>query len=167
MTSRVEAAARGYTELAASLATRWRDHLDAIQKDVEQPTYTANQAVADLVSTAAVAVDSWLLLAWEAVDAAAILTADRPEASYVRTDEFHTTVAGATLTVIEPFVNIRKTDELRPEVIRCEPAGLAPGQTAFRLSADVTLRRSGIYSGRVRAVGPGGTQVLQLEISVP
>jgi hypothetical protein len=167
MTGRVEAAARGYTELAASLAERWRDHLDAIQAQVEQPSYTANQAVADLASTAAVAVDSWLLLAWEAVDAAAILTAERPEASFVRSEEFHTSIPGATLTVIEPFVNVRKTDELRPGVIRCEPAELAPGQTAFRLSADVTLRRSGIYSGRVRAAGPGGTEVRRLEISVP
>jgi hypothetical protein len=166
MSGQLEAAVQGYFELATSLAERWRKHLDEVQARVDKKDYTANQAVADFTQTAALAAESWTLLAAEAVDAVTTLAAVRSDRDIVKSDEFSTTIPGARLTVDGPLVNVQKTDELRPDVVSCEPDQLQAGQTKFRVVADAALHDHGLYKGRVRAEAGGASEYVDVKVLV-
>ena len=157
---------QGYFELATSLAERWRQHLDEVQARVDKKDYNANQAVADFTQTAALAAESWTLLAAEAVDAVTTLAAVRPEQDIVESKEFSTSIPGARLTVDGPLVNVQKTDELRPDVVWCEPDQLPAGKTDFRVCADAVLHDHGLYKGRVRAEVGSASEHVDVELLV-
>lgn len=167
MSGQLEAAVQGYFELATSLAERWRNHLDEVQGRVEKDGYTADQAVADFTQTAALAAECWTLLAAEAVDAVTTIAAPRSEHDFVESKPFTTNIPEASLTVEGPLVNVQKTDELRPDVVRCEPNPLPAGQkNEFRVIADAVLRDHGLYKGRVRAEAGGASEYVDVEVVV-
>lgn len=156
----------GYTDLASLLLERWSAHASKVADKLDAGTYDVDGVVADLTTTAALSAESGFLLASEALDAIAILTGRQRQPHIVDSVPFHTNSPGATLALADPLANGHKSDSLPTSVISIVPSALAANATEFRLRANATGRRSGIYAGLVNATTPGGVEPVRVWIIV-
>jgi hypothetical protein len=156
-----------YTELGTWLVQRWSAHASKVATRLDAGDYDADSAAADLAACASLAAESWARVAWEAIDAAAILTGQEYEPEVIDSDPFSSPIPGATLTLQGPLVGAFG-NELPTDVIEIIPSQLGPNATQFRLRADATGHPGGTYLGRVVASKPGradaGVRVL---VTVP
>jgi hypothetical protein len=161
MTGPVSDVVDGYGLLGKSLVERWNAHASAVATRLDAGTYDAEHAAADLARC--VALDgSGFLLASEALEAVAILSARRgPVIRY--SYPFQSPVAGAALSLAGPLTNILASDTLT--MVTIEPARLGPNDTQFRLRANATGRRAGLYTGAVQAAG--AAEPIPVRIVVP
>lgn len=141
---------KGYTTLASSLLERWSTHASAVASKVDAGTYDAASAAADLGTWAALATESGVLLASEALDAAAILAGVEGEPNLVSSQPFYAP-AGAALKLAGPLSTGDGEDELPAGVVTIQPAQLGPTDTRFTLTADATGHRGATYVGIVQA----------------
>lgn len=153
-------------ELASSLLERWTEHASMVATKLDAGAYDADDAVADIAATASLATESWVLLAAEALDAAAGLAGRRPKRNLVHSTSFSTSLAGATLALDAPLVSGFGA-RLPVGVVSLVPAELEPGETDFALSADATGHRSGTYVGTVEASASGQVEPVRVWIIVP
>jgi hypothetical protein len=162
MTGPVSDAVDGYALLGKSLVERWNAHASAVAARLDAGTYDADHAVADLAKCVVLAYESGFLLASEALDAVAVLSARRgPVIRY--SYPFQSPVAGAALSLAGPLTNILASDTLT--IVTIDPAQLGPDDTKFRLRANATGRRAGLYTGAVQA--SGAAEPIPVHIVVP
>jgi hypothetical protein len=160
-------AVRDYSALASSLLEHWSEHASSVASKLDEGTYDADTAAADLAVTATLAAESGLRLAFGALDALATLTGRQCEPHVVRSDAFDTKLSGATLELVGPLVNGLGSDSLPASVIQIEPSVLDPLETEFRLRTDATGRRAGAYAGAVEASTAGQSESVPVWIIVP
>jgi hypothetical protein len=156
----------GYATLGSLLVDRWREQAATVAKKLDDGTYDANGAVADMAKAAALVAESGFLLASEALDAAAILTGRQAGPHIVLSEQFTSPVPGAQLSVAAPLTNLHGSDSLSAIKILPKPK-LDPGITQFQLQADATGHRAGTYMGEVVASGAGPPLKAQVWIIVP
>jgi hypothetical protein len=155
---------RGYSELGTWLLQRWSAHASQVATKLDAGKYDADSAAADLAKTASLAAESWLVIAAEALDAAATLAAGPSGPYIVESEPFHTKLPGSSLRVAGPLANGFASDALA--IVEPEPSQLYAGETEFHLRADATRRRAGTYRGKVVASGPGGTESVPVWVIV-
>jgi hypothetical protein len=145
--------AAGLAGLASSLVDRWSDRVATVAANIDDGTYTADDAAGDLAATTSLAVQSGLLLASGALDAIAILAPRRPVDA--RTPVLESPLAGAVLTIEAAFVNLDGSGALFPSQITIDPGQLGPHEVEFQLSAPAQGCEPGLYVGNVTAtLGP-------------
>lgn len=144
-----------YTELATLLIDRWSDHASKVASKLDQRSYNADSAVADVAACVTLATESGFLLASEALDAIAILTGREYQPVIVDSDPFSSPVPGAKLRLAGALVDGFGAG-LPTEFIAIIPPELGPNATKFSLRADATGRPAGTYVGKVVASRPGG-----------
>jgi hypothetical protein len=157
---------KDYAELASTLLERWTEHASKVASKLDDGTYDADGAVADLVTTASLATESGFMLAAQVLDAAALLSGSQHKRHVVATTPFASSLAGATLALAGPLVSGHGA-QLPVHVITLEPSQLEPGETEFSLSADATSCRGGTYVGAVEASASGKVERILVWIIVP
>jgi hypothetical protein len=155
-----------YADLGRDLLDRWTDRVGKVAGKIDDGTYDADSAAADLAATVCLAAETGFELAAEVIDAIAILAGpyqQGPVCSIV----FHSPVAGAPLALTGPLVN-GFGDVLPVGSVTFQPAQPAAGDTAFRVCADALGRPAGAYRGTVEARPPGAAaQPVPVWIAVP
>jgi hypothetical protein len=143
---------KGYIKLASWLVDRWSGHASSIASKLDDGTYDAKSAGADLGQCAALATESGILIASEALDALAICTGRQYQRHIVESPyPFTSPMNGATLTLAGPLTVGPGWGSLAAEV---RPAKLDPEANKFKLWADATGCRAGTYVGMVVASRP-------------
>jgi hypothetical protein len=138
-----------FAELASSLVDRWSGRLATFAANVDDGTYTADEAAGDLAATTTLAVETGLQLVSGVMDAIAILAPHGPvDAS---TPVLESPLAGAMLTIDAPFVNLDGSGSLFPSQITVQPRQLGPHEVAFQLCAPAQICEPGLYVGSVTA----------------
>jgi hypothetical protein len=136
----------GCNKLGTWLVTEWSEQASEVAAKLDDGTYDADSAAADLAKTATLAAESWFLLASEALAAVALLS--RQE-RYIVEDTFDAP-AGARLELAGPLE--AGFEQLLPvTLVSVVPSQLAPTRTAFKLIADATTCAAGTYDGTVLA----------------
>ena len=155
-----------YSGLASSLLTRWSDHASKVATKLDDGSYDADGAAADLAACTMLAVDSSFLLAAEALDALAILKSRLGTPYIVDSETFSTTRPGAKLELTGPLAG--GFGFLLPvDVITLRPAELAPKATTFSLRADASWCPGGTYVGEVKASADAKAEMVDVRITVP
>src|SRR5439155_12409379 len=113
------------------------DRASTVASKLDDGSYDADSAVADLAACATLATESGLLLASEALDALAVLTGRQYAPLIVDSDPFSSPLKGATLEVDGPLVDGFGVG-LPVSVINVIPHTLAPDATEFSLRANAT-----------------------------
>lgn len=138
-----------FAELASSLVDRWSDRVATIATNIDDGHYTADEATGDLAATTSLAVETGLRLVSGALDAIAILAPQQPvDAS---TPVLESPLAGAALSIDDPFVNLDLSGKLFPSQITVQPRQLGPNEIQFQLSAPAQICEPGLYVGFVTA----------------
>jgi hypothetical protein len=163
MQSPLAAFVQDCTKIASSLLDDWSDHASKVASKLDEGTYDADSATADLAVTATLATESGLRLAFGWLDALAVLTGG-PRGPH---QPFPATLPGATLAPAGPFENGHRSDSLPQGVITVHPSVLGPNETEFVLRADATGRRAGVYVGTVRASTAAASEDVTAWIVVP
>ena len=157
---------QGYSELASFLLKRWTEHASKVAERLDDGSYDADSGAADLATSASLTVESWFLLASEALDAAAILSGGQRQPHLVDSVAFWSPLPGAALTLEGPLVNTLDTDQLPAAVVTIRPAQLAAAAADFTLRADATGHHGGTYWGTVRATAPAAQDLVTVWITV-
>jgi hypothetical protein len=119
MTTPLGDAAAELADLASSLVDRWNDRLTTIATNIDDGTYTADDAAGDFAATLSLAVETGLVLASGTFDAIALLTRQAPPTA--ATPRLERPLPGATLSIEAPFVNIEGSGKLFPSQITIVP----------------------------------------------
>lgn len=154
------------TKLASEVLEDWSAHASNVASKLDEGTYDADSAVADLAVTATLATEGGLRLTFGWLDALAVLTG-RPGRHLVTSYPLKTKLLGATLTLAGPFRNGHKTGSLPESAITIEPSALGATESEFILRADATGRPAGAYVGIVTASTPGDSEDVIAVIPVP
>jgi hypothetical protein len=155
-----------YSGLASSLLARWSEHASKVATKLDDGSYDADGAAADLAACTMLAADTGFLLAAEALDAVAILTSRLGKPYIVDSEPFSTTLPGAKLELTGPLLG--GFGFLLPvDVITLRPAELAPKATTFSLRADASGCPGGIYCGEVTATAGVKAEPVDVRITVP
>jgi hypothetical protein len=157
---------QGYSELASFLLKRWTEHASKVAERLDDGSYDADSAAADLATSVSLTVESGFLLASEALDAAAILSGGQRQPHLVDSVAFSSPLPGAALTLEGPLVNSLGTDQLPAEAVMIKPSQLAAAAADFMLRADATGHRGGTYWGTVRATAPAAQDLVTVWIPV-
>lgn len=163
MASPLAEVVQGYSELASFLLKRWTEHASKVAERLEDGSYDADSAAADLAKSMSLTVESGFLLASEALDAAAILSGGQRQPHLVESVAFPSPLPGAALALEGPLVNTLNTDQLPAEVVTIRQAA---GAADFTLCADTTGHHGGTYWGTVRATAPAAQDPVPVWITV-
>jgi hypothetical protein len=166
MTSPLAEVVQGYSELASFLLQRWTVHASKVAARLDDGSYDADSAAADLAKSISLTVESGFLLASEALDSAAILSGGQRKPHMVDSVGFTSPLPGAALTLEGPLVNGLDTDQLPAAVMTIRPAQLAAAAADFALRADATGHDAGTYWGTVRATAPAAQHLVTVWITV-
>lgn len=166
MTSPLAEVVQGYSELASFLLNRWTEHASNVAARLDDGSYDADSAAADVAKSVSLTVESGFLLASEALDAAAILSGGQGRPHLVDSVAFSSPLPGAALTLEGPLVNTLDTDHLPAAVVTIRPPQLAAAAADFALRADATGHHGGTYWGTVRATVPGTQDLVTVWITV-
>jgi|SRR4051794_18675371 hypothetical protein len=157
-----------FAQLASSLVDRWTERLATIATNVDDGSYTADDAAGDLAATTSLAVQSGLQLVSGVIDAIAIVAPHKSvDAS---TPLLESPLAGAALSIEAPFVNLDASGSLFPSQIAIQPRQLGAHEVHFQLSAPAQSCEPGLYVGSVTAtlVVPGSPpQVASIRVLLP
>jgi hypothetical protein len=162
----------GYVQLAQELVGTWEAHGMEVAARLDRGHYDANELTADLAQTARLSARTAFLLAAEAIEAISILTNPALSENIVVSDEYHSALDGAAVTL----TRLLWLDGDDPTKSASRPLGaevlLPPGPavvgagTTFRLQADATGYAHGLYLGEVTISAPLGTEQREVEILV-
>lgn len=166
MASPLAEVVQGYSELASFLLQRWTEHASKVAARLDDGSYDADSAAADLAKSMSLTVESGFLLASEALDAAAILSGDQRQPHLVDSVGFTSPLPGAALSLEGALVNTLDTDHLPAAVVTIRPLQLAAAAADFSLRADATGHRAGTYWGTVRATAPAAEDLAPVWITV-
>jgi hypothetical protein len=140
-----------YVKFASPLLKEWQEHATGVASKLDAGEYNADKLAADLAKCTKLAIETGVGAVMEVLDVMAILTGSQYERI---TDEhvFSTSLPGAALELAGPLISGSGLDQLSPDDIKILPSPqLGPGATEFRLRADVTGHRGGLYTGTVVA----------------
>jgi hypothetical protein len=158
----------GYAKLASMLVERWSDQASKVASKLDEGTYDADSAAADLARAATLATESAVLLANEGLNAAAVLAGRRGQPYVIESRPFAIPRPGARLDLAEPLRNLNRSDELPTSSVSFKPSGtLGPKESEFRLSVQAAGRRGGTYTGEVTASDPQGVAPVRVWITIP
>jgi hypothetical protein len=139
-----------YTELAKYLIRTWRDYGTGVATKLDQRSYTADSAAADLAAAVWLGIQTSARLAWEAVDSVNILTGGLGRPYMLESEEFSTSLPGAALKLKGNLVSGFRR-RLTSSIASVRPDKLQAGETKFRIRVDATGRPAGDYWGKVEA----------------
>ena len=154
-----------YIDLTEWLVNAWGDRASKIAARLDAGNYTADKAVADASSGAALAMQSLARMVATAFDAAAFMTGEQDQAHIVVSPVFSTADGGGlpdsvrTLRLAGPLVADLGRDALPVSVVSIKPPALRTGETTFRLEADATGHQALGYSGKVEVLDDAGDHV--------
>lgn len=153
MSSGMEQAVQGYLDLAKWWLDAWGPHVTEVAERLETGPYTADAGAADLAECARLAAEGALLLANEAFDAAAVVTANGHR-STITSRPFSTTTytvsaPARSLRMEGPLVPVRHQDSFSASQVRIVPSSLSGPHTQFVLEVDPTGHRGDTYRGKV------------------
>jgi hypothetical protein len=157
-----------YAELGKLLVGRWRDYGTRVAGTLDAGKYDADTVVRDLADAYWLAVESGARLGWEAADAANILRGGlKGTSNIIESDDFSTSLPGATLTIPEEFESGFRY-QLPIHAIWTLPPHLGPHETTFKLCTEDKGLRAGTYTGKVVASLPTGQhEVVSVRITIP
>lgn len=176
MATGIGEAVEGYIQLAQWAVREWGARATAIAQRLDAGTYTADTVMADLTKSAALAVESLVLLVNEPFDAAQALLGEHDRPHIVTSHQPFTTEGGVAadrkrrLRVDGPLVALLGSDTLPASAVRFDRNPLPPGVTQFRLVVDATGHDGVTYTGAVSVLeltGPTPVQTIAVWISVP
>ena len=166
-------AVEGYVQLAQWWATTWGAHATSVATRLESGTYTAEEAMADLVACGKLAAETLFLVANEAVEAAAVMSGSAGQPQLVQSSDFETTASTSstrTLALDGPLVALIGTDQIPVSSVTIRPSVLPPNVVTFHLDVDATGHAGVAYQGTVRSYAPNVTaaaEAITVWVSVP
>jgi hypothetical protein len=165
--SPLTAVVQGYAALGSRLVEQWTDQAAKVAARLDDGTYDADAAAADLAAAAKLAVESAMLFASEALDAVANLTVPAGVRYAVDSPAFTSPVPGAALSLTGPLITGGGIDALSAAAVTIAPAQLADGATGFRLRANAAGHCGGAYVGRVLAQAAQQVETMPVWLVVP
>ncbi len=164
MTTPMHEVIEGYAETTKDLMRKWSDYGQRVAPTLQN--YDAKKASADMGEGVLLAIETGARLTWEAVDAMTTLTSAPSRPRIVISEEFDAPEE-ATLTLTGDLTN-RAGNTLLARNVAIDPEQLEPGETKFKLRANVAGCPAGIYRGEVKASAEGRPEeVKEVRIKVP
>jgi hypothetical protein len=163
----------GYVQLFDTLVASWGKLASKVAGQVDAGSLTAKDATSDVAEAGALGVQSWVLIANEALDAAAVLGGTQHDPVITPAQEFTAPAfkpgvppVVRTLELAGPLTHDLGDDSIDAIHVTITPKLLLANEFDFKIQVDATGHAAGGYRGTVNLIDPAGAPVGSVAVFV-